>query len=68
MIFIDDLQWADLSSLNLIEQLILEPDINYFLLIGAYRDNEVETTHPLMHTLGKINQAQKQLIRSLFHL
>ncbi len=61
VIFIDDLQWADLSSLNLIEQLILEPDINYFLLIGAYRDNEVETTHPLMHTLGKINQAQKTI-------
>ncbi|MCZ8037970.1 MAG: AAA family ATPase [Microcystis sp. LE17-20A] len=61
VIFIDDLQWADLSSLNLIKQLILEPDINYFLLIGAYRDNEVETTHPLMHTLGKINQAQKTI-------
>jgi predicted ATPase len=61
VIFIDDLQWADLSSLNLIEQLILEPDINYFLLIGAYRDNEVETTHPLMHSLGKINQAQKKI-------
>ncbi|QGZ90496.1 AAA family ATPase [Microcystis aeruginosa] len=61
VVFIDDLQWSDLSSLNLIEQLISDPDINYFLLIGAYRDNEVEPTHPLMHTLDKINQAQKTI-------
>lgn len=61
VICIDDLQWTDLSSLNLIEQLILDPDINYFLLIGAYRDNEVKPTHPLMHTLEKINQAKKTI-------
>ncbi|MEA5536950.1 AAA family ATPase [Crocosphaera sp. XPORK-15E] len=61
VIFIDDLQWADLSSLNLIEQLILDSDINSFLLIGAYRDNEVSPTHSLMHTLEKINQAQKTI-------
>ncbi|MGB3509783.1 MAG: AAA family ATPase, partial [Microcoleaceae cyanobacterium] len=58
VIFIDDLQWADLPSLNLIEQLILDSDNQYFLLIGAYRDNEVNPTHPLMHTLEKIKQAK----------
>ena len=58
VIFIDDLQWADLPSLNLIEQLISDPDNQYLLLIGAYRDNEVSSTHPLIHTLEKINQAQ----------
>ena len=58
VIFIDDLQWADLSSLNLIEQLILDPDNQYLLMIGAYRDNEVSSTHPLIRTLEKINQAQ----------
>ncbi|NEO57112.1 MAG: AAA family ATPase [Okeania sp. SIO3B5] len=58
VIFIDDLQWADLSSLNLIEQLIVDPDNQYFLLIGAYRDNEVNSTHPLVHTLEKIKTAQ----------
>ncbi|MGD1806817.1 AAA family ATPase [Dapis sp. BLCC M126] len=58
VIFIDDLQWADLSSLNLIEQLISDSDNQYFLLIGAYRDNEVSPTHPLMHTLEKIKEAK----------
>ncbi|NEP75022.1 MAG: AAA family ATPase [Okeania sp. SIO2G4] len=58
VIFIDDLQWADLPSLNLIEQLIVDPDNQYFLLIGAYRDNEVNSTHPLVCTLEKIKQAK----------
>ena len=58
VIFIDDLQWADLPSLNLIEQLISDSDIKYFLIIGAYRDNEVSSIHPLMNTLEKIQQSQ----------
>ncbi|NEQ72122.1 MAG: AAA family ATPase [Okeania sp. SIO2C9] len=58
VIFIDDLQWVDLPSLNLLEQLILDSDNKYFLTIGAYRDNEVSPTHPLMGTLEKIKQAQ----------
>ena len=56
VMFIDDLQWADLSSLNLIKQLILDTENQYLLLIGAYRDNEVNSTHPLMNTLEKINK------------
>ena len=58
VIFIDDLQWADLPSLKLIEQLMLDTDNKYLLLIGAYRDNEVSPTHPLIYTLKKITQAQ----------
>ncbi|WP_305081054.1 AAA family ATPase [Okeania sp. KiyG1] len=58
VIFIDDLQWADLASLNLIEQLMSDDENQYFLLIGAYRDNEVSATHPLMYTLEKIKTAQ----------
>lgn len=58
VIFIDDLQWADLSSLNLIEQLISDSELQYLLVIGAYRDNEVSDSHPLVHTLKKIKQVQ----------
>jgi predicted ATPase/GAF domain-containing protein len=58
VIFLDDLQWSDLPSLNLIEQLMSDTDNKYFLMIGAYRDNEVSSTHPLMHTIEKINQAK----------
>lgn len=49
--FLDDLQWADLASLKLIQLLISEPNSQYLLLIGAYRDNEVDRTHPLMRAL-----------------
>ena len=54
VLFLDDLQWADSASLKLIRLLMSEPNSQYLLLIGAYRDNEVNTTHPLMVTLEEI--------------
>ncbi|NEP09068.1 MAG: AAA family ATPase [Symploca sp. SIO2C1] len=56
VIFLDDLQWADLASLKLIELLITDSDSKYLLFIGAYRDNEVDVTHPLMQTLEPIKK------------
>ncbi|MFN6487531.1 MULTISPECIES: AAA family ATPase [unclassified Nostoc] len=58
VIFIDDLQWADSASLKFIQLLMSEIDSRYLLLIGAYRDNEVSTTHPLMLTLQEIEKSQ----------
>ncbi|MFB2937743.1 AAA family ATPase [Aerosakkonemataceae cyanobacterium BLCC-F154] len=55
-IFIDDLQWTDSASLKLIELLMSEKDTRYLLLIGAYRDNEVSPTHPLILTLEKLQK------------
>ncbi|MBD2112170.1 MULTISPECIES: hybrid sensor histidine kinase/response regulator [Cyanophyceae] len=57
VIFLDDLQWADLPSLKLIELLVTNPESQYLLLLGAYRDNEVSLAHPLMHTLEQIQSA-----------
>ncbi|MEZ2277859.1 MAG: AAA family ATPase [Microcoleus sp.] len=54
VIFLDDLQWADSASLKLIELLITDSDSKYLLIIGAYRDNEVSATHPLIQTIEKI--------------
>ncbi|MEG5036090.1 AAA family ATPase [Microcoleus sp. AT3-D2] len=51
VIFLDDLQWADSATLNLIELMMTDADTQYLFLIGAYRDNEVNPTHPLMMTL-----------------
>ncbi len=56
VLFLDDLQWADSASLKLIELLITDPESESLLLIGAYRDNEVSPTHPLMQTLGEIRE------------
>ncbi|MBD2385455.1 trifunctional serine/threonine-protein kinase/ATP-binding protein/sensor histidine kinase [Cylindrospermum sp. FACHB-282] len=54
VIFLDDLQWVDSASLRLIQLLITETDVQYLLLIGAYRDNEVNARHPFMMTLDDI--------------
>ena len=55
-IFLDDLQWADFASLKLIERMITDDETQYLLLIGAYRDNEVEPNHPLMQTLDRLRE------------
>lgn len=46
-LFLDDLQWADTSSLKLLEHLLNNSDIRYLLVIAAYRDNEVKEFHPM---------------------
>lgn len=56
VMFLDDLQWADVASLNLIQLLMGESQLGYLLLIGAYRDNEVSAVHPLMLALANIRQ------------
>jgi predicted ATPase/tRNA A-37 threonylcarbamoyl transferase component Bud32 len=56
VIFLDDLQWADLASLKLIQ--LLMADTGHLLLIGAYRDNEVQPGHPLILTLSELQKAQ----------
>ena len=57
VLFLDDLQWADLASLKLIELLVADTDSKYFLFVGAYRDNEVSPTHPTIQTIEKIQSA-----------
>lgn len=57
VIFLDDLQWADLASLKLIQSIASNPDSQYLLLIGAYRDNEVNATHPLILTLEEMQRS-----------
>jgi predicted ATPase/signal transduction histidine kinase/GAF domain-containing protein len=54
VMFLDDLQWADSASLNLMQLLMV--DTGHLLLIGAYRDNEVNSGHPLMLTLSEIQK------------
>ncbi|MCP4687452.1 MAG: serine/threonine-protein kinase PknK, partial [Desulfobacterales bacterium] len=53
-IFMDDLQWADSASLELIKLLVTDPDTRYLMMIGAYRDNEVSPTHILTRTVQEI--------------
>ncbi|WP_341679286.1 AAA family ATPase [Niveibacterium sp. SC-1] len=57
-IFLDDLQFGDAATLNLIRRLATARDLRRFLLIGAYRSNEVETGHALRLALNEIAQAR----------
>ncbi|WP_167760302.1 trifunctional serine/threonine-protein kinase/ATP-binding protein/sensor histidine kinase [Paraburkholderia pallida] len=57
VVFLDDLQWIDAASLTLVEHLLTHPDVRYLLLIGAYRDNEVSDSHPLMDSLRAIRNS-----------
>ena len=56
-LFLDDLQWLDAATLDLLEDLLTRDDLRHLLLIGAYRDNEVSATHPLVRKLDAIRQA-----------
>jgi serine/threonine protein kinase len=56
-LFLDDLQWIDAATLDLMADLLTHPDVNNLVLIGAYRDNEVATAHPLMRRLDAMHQA-----------
>jgi PAS domain S-box-containing protein len=56
-LFLDDLQWVDTATLELLERLMIDPDVRDVLMIGAYRNNEVSSSHPLMQTLAAIREA-----------
>src|SRR5215475_8382198 len=56
-LFLDDLQWLDAATLDLLEDLVSRSDLRNLLLIGAYRDNEVTAAHALMRKLEAIRTA-----------
>ncbi|MHC5894147.1 ATP-binding protein [Nostoc sp.] len=55
-IFLDDLQWIDSATIKLIELLLLDEQTQSLFLIGAYRDNEVNPTHPLALMLERLRK------------
>jgi PAS domain S-box-containing protein len=56
-LFLDDLQWLDAATLDVLEDLLVQGDLAHLLVVGAYRDNEVGPTHPLTRKLSVIRQA-----------
>lgn len=64
VMFLDDLQWADSASLNLMKVLMSDKDTGYLLLLGAYRDNEVFPAHPLMLLQGEL-QKERAVISTI---
>jgi len=58
VIFLDDLQWADVASLKLIKRLVSNGESRHLLLIGAYRDSEISATHPLKTIIRELQSEQ----------
>jgi predicted ATPase/signal transduction histidine kinase len=60
-LFLDDLQWLDTATIDLIEHLVTHSEVRHLLLVGAYRNNEVGPAHPLVRTLEVIGKAQARV-------
>ncbi|AWG45992.1 MULTISPECIES: AAA family ATPase [unclassified Massilia] len=60
--FLDDLQWMDAASLQLVEQWLAGSGADKLLIIGAYRDREVSPAHPLALFLGQLREAKVRLL------
>ncbi len=56
VLFLDDLQWADRASLDLIARIITDNEIRHFMLIGAYRGNEIGENVFFTHALDEISK------------
>ncbi len=63
VVFLDDLQWADSASLNLLKRLLTNGGSGHLLLVGAYRDNEVDSMHPLAMVLEQLTRAGAAMTR-----
>jgi PAS domain S-box-containing protein len=62
VLFLDDLQWLDVATLDLIEDLLTRSHPRNLMLIGAYRDNEVNSAHLLMRKLDAIKAASGKVV------
>lgn len=58
VIFLDDLQWADTASLNMLERLMIDRDIRHFLIIGAYRENELNNSPRLVRLIEFLGESE----------
>jgi PAS domain S-box-containing protein len=56
VLFLDDLQWTDSATLQLLQLIMTHANTQYLFLIGGYRDNEVSASHPAMLTLSEMEK------------
>ncbi|MFC1571774.1 protein kinase [Candidatus Margulisiibacteriota bacterium] len=56
VIFLDDLQWADLDTLELLRFLVPQLLLSYILMIGSFRAEEVASGHPLASLLKDLRE------------
>jgi len=65
ILFVDDLQWADMQSLELIQSLLTDPTLKHLFFFGAYRSNEVDEKHELIKVINEIEESSNQKIERI---
>lgn len=68
VVFMDDLHWSDIPTLNLIQRLVTARELGHLFLIGAYRSGEVVAGHPLplaMNEIGKTREIVELAVEPL---
>jgi predicted ATPase len=65
VLFIDDLQWSDGDTLKLVHSLLTNEGMNMkgLLVVGAYRDDEIDDVHPVGITLKKITETESRITK-----
>ncbi|MGE6260030.1 AAA family ATPase [Heyndrickxia sporothermodurans] len=61
VLFLDDLQWADRASIDLVQYLLTQPISQYLLIIGAYRDDEIKVGHPFSLMMEEVHKTNIHL-------
>jgi predicted ATPase/signal transduction histidine kinase len=61
VLFLDDLQWADGATLELLRGLVTDPELSHLMFLGAYRDNEVDVAHPLSLLLARLRDEKASI-------
>lgn len=62
-VFLDDLQWADNASLNLLKTLLTDPDNKYLLLLCAYRNDELKESDTLAVKIDEIEHSGLETVK-----
>ncbi len=57
VLFLDDLQWVDPATLHVVRALLTSTELTHLLVIGAYRDNEIDAAHPFSLALEELRRA-----------
>ncbi len=56
VLFLDDLQWADEATVQLLRLLLTDPYGHYLLVVGSYRADALNDAHPLRQALDALRK------------